>query len=74
VALQRQADEEALSSGMEMWDLLNSVADERKKVAEIEADTVKIAEAAICSRLSDEEKINTITRDRQELEARATAE
>jgi hypothetical protein len=71
-ALQRQADEEALSSGMEMWDLLNAIADERKKVAEIEAATVKIAEAAIFSRLSDEEKINSLTRDRQELEARAT--
>jgi len=71
-ALQRQADEEALSAGMEMWDLLNVVADERKKVAEIEAATVKIAEAAIFSRLSDEEKINSLTRDRQELEARAT--
>jgi hypothetical protein len=71
-ALQSQADEEALSAGMEMWDLLTVISDERKQVAEIEAATVKIAEAAIFSRLSDEEKINSLTRDREELEARAT--
>lgn len=71
-ALQRQADEEALSAGMEMWDLINVVAEERQKVADIEAATVKIAEAAIFSRLSDEEKINSLTRDREELESLAT--
>jgi len=71
-ALQRKADDEAISAGMEIWDLLTVIADEREKVAEIEAATAKISEAAIFSRLSDEEKINSLTRDREELESLAT--
>ena len=71
-ALQRKADDEAISAGMEIWDFLTEISDERKQVAEIEAATAKIAEAAIFSRLSDEEKINSLTRDREDLEARAT--